>query len=193
MNGIEAPYGKTFRHTDEFPKTGYPGATFQINANGNAASNINYTWNSSDDASVALDSEGNITLAASSLNKTVSITAKDNTYAYRYSFEVKRWFSRLSGGLKTFNDTQDACRALGMHVADSIHLTLGQNTRGTGSLWSEWPRPAGWPGGDINTAYWTRTNLAPGKHYLVILQDGSTTEKKPSGAYIEYGVCTQSE
>ncbi|WP_291831101.1 Ig-like domain-containing protein [Candidatus Symbiopectobacterium sp. PLON1] len=193
VSSIGAPYGHTFPQAAGFPTTGYPGAKFQINANGNAASNINYTWNSTDDASAAVDNEGNITLAASSLNKMVSITAKDNTYAYRYTFKVTRLFSRLSGNLKTFNDTQDACMELGMHVADAQHLTQGQNIRGTGSSWSEWVLPTGWPGGDINTAYWTRTNSAPGKHYLVILRDGSKTEKTPSGSYIEYGVCTQSE
>ena len=191
VSNIIAPSNKTFYTEDGFPTTGYPNAKFQINASGNAESNSNYAWTSSDSSSATVDSAGNVTLSANSLNKSINITAKDNTNAYRYTFKVTRWFQNLSK-LNTHIETGNACAELGMRIPERDHLTLGQNNRRIGSLWSEWARPSGWPTGDINTAYWTVTDDGYSRVYLVIMSDGGSISKDSHGAYIEYGVCTKS-
>ncbi|WP_320407095.1 YrIlm family inverse autotransporter adhesin [Yersinia proxima] len=191
---VIAPGNHPFAYKDRFPTTGYAGAEFQINASGNIAANTNYTWTSSENASMSVDNEGNVTLTEGNIrNKPVKITARNNTDAYRYEFEVTSWFiTHEDKRTGNFNDAQNYCFTQGMVMPKRDQLTKGEGIRGIGSLWSEWQKPKNWSGSAPNTAYWTDTQppAAPSNRYMVDMGTGKGSEYKTNiGAYLEYISC----
>ncbi|WP_320407262.1 YrIlm family inverse autotransporter adhesin [Yersinia proxima] len=191
---VIAPGNHPFAYKDRFPTTGYAGAEFQINASGNIAANTNYTWTSSENASMSVDNEGNVTLTEGNIrNKPVKITARNNTDAYRYEFEVTSWFiTHEDKRTGNFNDAQNYCFTQGMVMPKRDQLTKGEGIRGIGSLWSEWQKPENWSGSAPNTAYWTDTQppAAPSNRYMVDMGTGKGSEYKTNiGAYLEYISC----
>ncbi|WP_227728940.1 YrIlm family inverse autotransporter adhesin, partial [Yersinia proxima] len=177
---VIAPGNHPFAYKDRFPTTGYAGAEFQINASGNIAANTNYTWTSSENASMSVDNEGNVTLTEGNIrNKPVKITARNNTDAYRYEFEVTSWFiTHEDKRTGNFNDAQNYCFTQGMVMPKRDQLTKGEGIRGIGSLWSEWQKPKNWSGSAPNTAYWTDTQppAAPSNRYMVDMGTGKGSE-----------------
>ncbi|MEG0866599.1 MAG: invasin domain 3-containing protein, partial [Hafnia sp.] len=149
--------GTTFTTTQGFPSTGFAGATFQVQIEGNTANNSNYDW-AVDRSWVSVDSSGNVTFSgeASSTTKMVTITAtpKAGGVPYSYSFTLGNWFI-FDSELLIKSDAISWCATLpGGYTLAPFHLaTHGQFTRNIGSLWSEWGNAEAynWP---LDWGYW---------------------------------------
>ncbi|MCS3490694.1 inverse autotransporter beta domain-containing protein [Enterobacter sp. SLBN-59] len=185
--------GATFAASSHFPTTGFTGAKFQVLLSGSASNNSNYNW-SADQGWVSVDASGNVSFTgtATSGTKTVTITAtpKAGGAPLTYTFTVSKWFVNNRNNTMNWGTADEYCSFRGglPTVAD---LTSVGSTRGVGSLWAEWGRPAGAYSGSgfLGSLYWTSADNGAGYYYYVNLGNGGVGYSyDTSGIYV---VCRQ--
>lgn len=149
--------GVTFDTESGFPRTGFVGARFQLQMNGNAASNRGYNW--SDDKSwLSVNERGIVTFTRRPENgdntAAITIQPKEGGESYVYTFTVNKWLI-TSSTPAGFNN--DWCGKQGQGYRrptadESTHN--GERSASTGRWWSEWGALYNFNGNWANAAYW---------------------------------------
>ncbi|PNM27328.1 hypothetical protein A6J66_000940 [Yersinia enterocolitica] len=163
--------GATFTVDAGFPSTGFTGAEFTLNATGQAS---DYTW-SSDSSWATVDSTGKVSFTQKGTATPVTITAtpKSGGDPLSYTFRVTDWFINNGDTGMTWSDSAAWCTAQGATQPAVAGLTLGYDTRGVSSLWSEWGDMDNYGGSGFSSyGYWTSEANGDGYHYVVDLDDG---------------------
>ncbi|MFT2799006.1 Ig-like domain-containing protein, partial [Serratia sp. N21D137] len=133
--------GKNFDVTSNFPTTGFIGANFQLQFNGNNPNIGDYTWTSSQPW-VTVGGTGKVSFDGipTSSTKSVTITAtpvlggKDRV---TYTFTVNNWFTPTES-TRSFDESMNKCFSQGSILPTRNILTDGMDVRGVGSLYGEW-------------------------------------------------------
>ncbi|POZ33118.1 hypothetical protein C3710_10240 [Lelliottia aquatilis] len=152
--------GYTYTAGAGFPKTGFVGAKFTLNLDGDVPSN--YTWTSSagwapvTDGVVAFVSKGN----AGQVTITATSIADPDTY-FTYKFALKSWFDHNGGTKTSWQDSIDYCAAQSkrlptlLELGGSATIQYRASPRGeAGALWSEWGDMTQYGTGFVAQTYW---------------------------------------
>ncbi|MEB7892017.1 hypothetical protein NGK36_22475, partial [Hafnia alvei] len=129
-----------FKVSDNFPTTGYSGASFKIEIDNPES----YSW-SSNASWASVENNGRVTLGTGANNKPVEITMikSDKSYKMIYQFTLSRWFSITDVNVER-NDLVRACDNQGMspvpsYIATNVKVLDQSASRGaTNQLWPEW-------------------------------------------------------
>ncbi|WP_207385008.1 Ig-like domain-containing protein, partial [Enterobacter hormaechei] len=187
--------GYSFASNSSFPQTGFTGATFKVQLNGNTATNSNYTW-SANQAWVNVDGSGNVSFigTATSGTKNVIITAtpKAGGAALTYSFSVNKWFTNAGSTFLDWSNASSYCSTRG-GVPSISEVSSGQNVRGTiGVLYAEWGSLLSYVAGfDGNYYYWLSDMRDAVNHRGLIVDSGFTSSNNTYNSMFEGVLCRQ--
>jgi len=144
-----------FSVSSGFPSTGFTGAEFNLEVAGLANY---YNWNSSSSWAPVNDN-GKVTFTRQGDSSPVTITAipKAGGSTLTYTFRVNKWFNNFSNQDLLWDDAKNWCANEGQSLPTDADLSLGQNVRGMGSMWSEWGTVANYSSSGFNPErpYWT--------------------------------------
>lgn len=159
--------GTTFAVDAGFPSTGFTGAEFTLNVSGQAS---DYTWSSSS-TWAEVDSGGKVSFTQKGTASPVTITATPTAGGtpLSYTFTVGSWFINNGETYMNWSDAAAWCTAQAAEQSTVAGLTQGTNTRGVGSLWSEWGRMSNYSSSGFVSNYWTSEADGVGGHYRVSL------------------------
>ncbi|MGQ3663801.1 inverse autotransporter beta domain-containing protein [Citrobacter braakii] len=188
--------GEEFAIDSGFPKTGFDGAEFQFEMDGNAANNSDYTWTVKSGSWVSVDPVGKVTFTGEGNNSEVTITATPKTGGspQTFSFRLSGWFihdsTRRSG-----TDADEWCAAQPGYATPPHTQMVNASKIGSsstrvpgGPLWAEWgDMPTyGWPDG----YYWAGDMYDISQRYEVALAGGGAFFSGPPGLEW-YTVCSK--
>lgn len=171
-----------------FPGTGFTGAEFTLNASGPAS---DYTWSSSS-TWATVDSSGKVRFTQKGDSTPVIITATPTAGGdpLSYTFTVGSWFINNGETFMNWSDAAAWCTAQGAEQSTMAGLTQGTDTRGVGSLWSEWGRMGNYSSSGFGSSYyWTSEANGIGNHYNVNLNNGNVNSNNDSNN--NYVACRQ--
>ncbi|HDL6960680.1 TPA: hypothetical protein PXM37_004361, partial [Yersinia enterocolitica] len=166
--------GHTFAVDAGFPHTGFTGAEFTLNAPGPAS---DYTWSSSS-TWATVDGAGKVRFTQKGNAAPVTITATPTAGGdlLSYTFTVTDWFIHNGSTLMNWRDAANWCTSQGatQPTVAKLKLSLDQNTRGVGSLWSEWGRMDNYhsSSGFYSDIYWSSESHSTDTYYSVYLYNG---------------------
>lgn len=188
--------GHTFNVGENFPTTGFEGATFTLQLESGNAADLNWKSN----ASWVAVNEGKVTFIGQGDNQEVVITAtsRSNTAeVIKYSFRLNTWYSKGRGTPTTFiqwEQARDDCNTMGngYRLPTFIELAAGAYTpRQVGILWNEWGNFDGYPlSGIPGGAHWT-SDLDPYNSgwYGFVYMGSSSVDAYQSGSLRAYTIC----
>ncbi|MFQ6283722.1 inverse autotransporter beta domain-containing protein [Yersinia enterocolitica] len=180
--------GTTFAVDAGFPSTGFTGAEFTLNASGQAS---DYTWSSSS-SWATVDGTGKVRFTQKGNATPVTITATPTAGGtpLSYTFTVSTWFINNGSNAMVWSDAAAWCTSQTATQPTRVELTQGQNTRGVGSLGSEWGQMSNYSSSGFgNGGYWTSEADGIGYHYVVFLNIGIVISGGDS--FGDYVVCRQ--
>lgn len=164
----------TFNISDNFPKTGFANAVFTVNATGNAS---DYTWSSSNDTAVSVDSTGKVMLN-NATSSPVTITATmEGGDVLTYTFTLTTWYTNNKLQTLDFSAADLYCKASSASLPTRSQLTSGVGVRGVGtSLIGEWGRISSYANAYFNgDKYWTSDAYGTsGDEYYLVDGSGNT-------------------
>lgn len=138
----------SFELDEGFPTTGYLNATFNFVMK-NSTNTSDYNWSSNQSWVTVGKNTGVVKLSGTptSANKTVTITAvpivEGIGTAFSYTFTPSYWFTFYTGQNMPAQNAWDVCKNNNLSTSPASLLSLGINTRGIGSVFSEWGRGGG--------------------------------------------------
>ncbi|HHL2713040.1 TPA: YrIlm family inverse autotransporter adhesin [Yersinia enterocolitica] len=163
--------GHTFAVDVGFPSTGFTGAEFTLNVSGQAS---DYVWSSSS-SWATVDSTGKVSFTQKGTASPVTITATLTAggEALSYTFAVNTWFINNGSTYLIWGDAANWCTSQGTELSTVVGLTQGTNTRGVGSLWSEWGDMSAYSDSGFRSfLYWSSERYDSVSHYFVVLGNG---------------------
>ncbi|HHL2713179.1 TPA: hypothetical protein ACQ39K_004837 [Yersinia enterocolitica] len=177
--------GHTFAVDAGFPSTGFTGAEFTLNVSGQASA---YTWSSSSTwATVDNSGEVKFTQRGNATPVTITATPTVGGTPLSYTFTVSTWFINNGANIMNWSAAANWCASQTAIQPSRTELTQGTNTRGVGSLWSEWGLMSNYSdSGFSSEAYWSSEVAGTGNHYFVYLGNGYVGSNSDSG----YGSAT---
>ncbi|MGQ3660705.1 inverse autotransporter beta domain-containing protein [Citrobacter braakii] len=188
--------GEEFAIDSGFPKTGFDGAEFQLEMDGNAANNSDYTWTVKSGSWVSVDPVGKVTFTGEGNNSEVTITATPKTGGspQTFSFRLSGWFIHDSAR-RSGTDADEWCAAQPGYATPPHTQMVNASKIGSsstrvpgGPLWAEWgDMPTyGWPDG----YYWAGDMYDISQRYEVALAGGGAFFSGPPGLEW-YTVCSK--
>ncbi|HDL6960682.1 TPA: hypothetical protein PXM37_004365, partial [Yersinia enterocolitica] len=122
---------------------------------------------------------------------TITATPTAGGAPLSYTFTVTDWFINNGGTEMTWSDAANWCTNQSATQPTLAQLTQGSNTRGVGSLWSEWgPMGIYSSSGFLSSYYWTSEADDIGYHYRVNLYRSNVYSDNDDSANF-YVVCRQ--
>lgn len=186
--------GKHFPADGHFPQSGFTGATFQVQANGqDAQDNGKYQWHSSQPWA-GVDSAGTVTFKTMPTPeaRTVTVTATPTAggEALSTTFSVSHWFINAKAEKMTWSAAETWCQSQGEGFAlpDAVLMTTSDGRApaqraANGALWNAWGPMAlyrnGWQLGN----YWAAREQK-GKREMVGLVNGTFHWVPESSQYL---------
>ncbi|MFV8808536.1 hypothetical protein ACNSPD_00320, partial [Yersinia enterocolitica] len=121
---------------------------------------------------------------------TITATPTAGGTPLSYTFTVSTWFINNGSNAMVWSDAAAWCTSQTATQPTRVELTQGQNTRGVGSLGSEWGQMSNYSSSGFgNGGYWTSEADGIGYHYVVFLNIGIVISGGDS--FGDYVVCRQ--
>ncbi|EKN6179140.1 hypothetical protein WKA22_004097 [Yersinia enterocolitica] len=188
FKGITAN-GTTFTVNDGFPSTGFTQAFFALGVTTGSASD--YIWSNGGNTWTTVDNTGKVTFTAKGNSTPVTITAtpKAGGAPQAYTFTVGSWFINNGSTMASWSDASAWCTTQGAVQPTKDQVTQGENTRGIGSLWSEWGNMNNYQSsGFVDNFYWTSEAYDSSHHNFVDLTIGFSDNDVNDNTF--YSICT---